>query len=1059
MRLRSKLTVVLSWLLFVSLSWGTFATVSQTIKYNFKATAESSVAWWEDVVHPSDDASLSEVVVTTWWWSLTTLTSWWSPIFGATAFAANGETIPDAWAMLLPYAEYGLQSTFSNWLPAYLDYNAEFFLTWIYFPTSLTNWIDAFDAWVLNSNWVSQTVFNPAAPPSANILLTWLNPAKVYNFKIAGSLDSAAAWFLVWTTVFAVWTPQNNVMINTKWNTSHYATFANVVPNAQWEVALWANAAWNPGGYIGILWGIQVIESDSTDVPSILFWSDTLTVLAPATSTSVVAWTSVGGWASIIEHRWRQVKWPVQATIVSQTSASTDITWLTKLWVYEFELSVLADNGIEERKTLRIVVDSWNWTKRTITNTNPLANDWQDIQYLEYLPDDYNTTWCENKNYPVIIYLHGFGQNGTDTEILKWEWLGYLVDQWLTSLQFTWLGWETEKFIAIIPQLATGGPWDSDDIDAVIAHILSGTQYRADYNRVYIDWFSYGSLGLWNYLWTPNKADAFAASVNSAYVPTWAPAYCNATWLPIFAMSEADMLGAWYYISSPDDFTGFMANLWSCPMNPAVIWQIMTWRDHVEMYHFYWQTDYTGFEWKNIYNWFLGHERNYASWWAWQSCFTYSPGLDLIISPSVQTVLPSDTATFTVTVINTWNSDLTWLMITSDTVPNCNISIPYLAFWTSTWFTCDITNVNAWFLNTLTATWYAYSGWISYMSNSDTQISSATVNVASFVPALQIVQTPSILNLQSWDNASIFLVITNTWDVDLSWVVVANPTMPACDTTIGYLAVWASTWYNCTLNSIIATFTTTTYTSWYAFSGGNILLWYPTSTSASSDVIVSTITPVFNPLITISISPSSQTITAWWNASFTVTVTNSWDSDLTWVNVFNPTVPGCDIVIWYLPIWSVAGYSCQANALTTSFVTTMYTSWYVYSGSVDYTWSVTNAADNAFVTVNPIIITPPPRHWWFGWGWMWTYYNPTTLSTLPQTQTTTTLSDLPKTQPKPKPVKSEPTVIVEYPAWTNSTYPPYTTPWTPSYSSSSNGTDEYRLPYASLRQLLSSLVQ
>lgn len=1063
MMVRSKIILTLSTFLLVSLSSVTFATVGQTIKYNFKAAAEPSVFWWEDVAHPSDDASTSEVVVNVWGWSLTTFTSWWTPIFGGTAFAGNGQVTPDGWAMLLPYAEYGLQGAFLNWLPTYLDYNAEFFLTGQYFPTSQTNGVDAFDSWILHSNWVSQAPFNPAGPPAANIILTWLDIGKVYNFKIAGSLDSAAAWFLVGTTVFAVWTPQNNVMMNTKWNTSHYATFAGVVPNAQWEILLWANAAWNPGWYVGMLWGIEVIESDVADIPTILFWSDAMTVLAPATSTTVIAWTAVGGWASIIEHRWRQVKWPIQATIVSPTSASTDIVWLTTLGVYEFELSVLADNGITQRKIVRIVVNSWNWTNRTMPNSNMLANEWKDIEYLEYLPDDYHSTWCENKNYPVIIYLHWFGQNGRDTEMLKWEWLWYLVDQWLTNLQFTWQSWETEKFIALIPQLSTNWGWTSDDIDEFIKYALSGTQYRIDYNRVYIDWFSYGSLWLWNYLGTPGKADLFAASVNSAFVPTWNGVYCNASWLPIYAMSEGDMLAAWYYISSPTDFKNFLDGLATCPMNPIVTGEVMTWRDHTEMYHFYWQTNYTGFEGKNIYNWFLDHERNYASWGAGQACFTpsYTAGVELIISPSIQTVLPNATATFTVTVVNTWNVDLTWLSITSPAVPNCSINITHLAQWSSTWYTCDITNVNVWFTNTISATWYAYSWWVTYTWMGGFDVASANVNVASFIPALQITQTPITFNLNSWDNASLTIFVTNTWNVDLSWIVVANPTMPSCDDTIWYLAQWATYSYSCSLNNVTSSFTTTTYGSWYAYSGGTLLLWYPTATNASSNVVVTTSPTVFNPVITIDITPSSQTITAWQDATFTVTVTNTWDSDLTWVNVFNPTVTGCNMVIGYLPIWSVAWYSCQSTAPATSFVTTIYTSWYVYSGAVEYPGDVTTAIDSASVTVNPIIITPPSTpHGWFGGGGMGTYYNPNsatpTLSNLQPIQTTT-LSNIPTTKPTSS---IKPTVIVKYPSWTNSATPPFTsTASEQTYLSSSNGSDSYRLPYASLRQLITSLIK
>lgn len=1056
----SKIIITVLWFLSVWFSSITFATVGQTIKYNFKALAEPSTIGWEDVVHPSDDASQSEVVVNTWWWSLVTITWWWTPIFWSTAFAGNGETVSDSGSILTPFAEFVLQSSLLNNLPSYPDYDAEFFVTWSYYPSFVTNGLDAFDVWVLNSNWSTQNAFVPSASPAANIFLTWLNPSKVYSFKMAGSLDDSVAWFLVWTTVYAVWAPQNSVLINTKWNTSHYATFAGISPNGQWEIPLWANAAYNPWWYIGQLWGIQVIESDLSDVPVIDFGTSQIRLNSPASSTTISANVTVWWWASITTYSWRQIRWPAKANILTPSSSSTSITSLVALWEYEFEVWALASNGIEQRKRITVVVDSGKWKNQTITNTNPLANDWQDIQYLVHLPDDYNNTWCENKRYPVIVYLHGFGQNGRDTEMLKGEGLWYLVDRWITDLSFTGASWQIEKFIWIIPQLSTSWPWDAEDIDAVIAYIMSGTNYRADYNRIYIAWFSYGSYGLWNYLSVPTKADQFAASVNSAYVPMFNWSYCNASWLPIFAMSEADMLTAWYYISSPIDYKAFMDGLATCPMNPPVTWWIMTWRSHVEMYNFYWQLDYTWFEWKNIYNWFLWHERNYMSGWAWQACFTYapSPWVDILLSPSIQTVLPNWTASFTVTVINTGNSDLTWLTITSNTVPNCATTIPYLAMWTSTWYQCNVTNVVSSFTNALAITWYVYHSWVTYtwMSASDTI--AATVNVASFIPALQIIQTPQTLNIQSWDNVSLTLFVTNTWDVDLSWIVLTNSTIPTCNNTLWYLAQWATYSYSCALNNVQSSFTTTTYGSWYAYSGGVLLPWYPTATNASTTVIVTSVWPAANPVVDIDITPSSQTITAGQNASFTVTVTNTWNVDLSWVVVSDPTASWCDTIIWYLPVGWTAWYSCQQNAVPSSFVTTIYTTWYMFSGWVEYTWNIIWDMQSASITVNPIIVVPPhTSNWAFAWGGMWVA-SAQTMSTLPQT--TPSLSTLP-VQPKPKPIatpSTEPELVITYPDWNSSQITPMGDP-TITYAPSSNGSSEYKLPFDALRQLLASLTQ
>jgi uncharacterized repeat protein (TIGR01451 family) len=472
----------------------------------------------------------------------------------------------------------------------------------------------------------------------------------------------------------------------------------------------------------------------------------------------------------------------------------------------------------------------------------------------------------------------------------------------------------------------------------------------------------------------------------------------------------------------------------------------------------------------------------YTAYWAeWSASWdvqisTIAPAVSITKTPASQSILSGGSAFFIVTITNTGDVDLSGLVVVDPLVPNCGNVLWYLAKWASTWYNCVLNNVTSSFTSTTTVSWYAYTGWVMLMSYPASALSLSTVNVTVPVvynPLITITQTPWSQNIFSWTTAVISLTITNTWDVDLSWVVVSNPTMPSCDTIIWYLAQWASTWYNCFKSLVATSFISTTYTTWYLYTWGTIDFWSPTSANISSNINVITPPPplpVFNPAISIVLTPNTQTITAWSTATLTVTVTNTGNDALSWVVVSNPTIPWCNATIWYLPVWWVAWYSCQTNVLATSLVTTIYTSWYVYTGWVEYTWITTNANNTATITVIPVVVTPPVVLWGGGWGFAGgggssSYTQSQTLSTLPQVQTTPSLSTLPQNTTEPvavqptTPTNGQPNVIVAYPQW-SAPQPPFVAQWSSqSYPVSSNGTDDYQLPYASLRQLLSSLTR
>jgi dienelactone hydrolase len=114
------------------------------------------------------------------------------------------------------------------------------------------------------------------------------------------------------------------------------------------------------------------------------------------------------------------------------------------------------------------------------------------IGYLEYLPQDYNTT---SNKYPIVIFLHGIGERGinsTDPAVLE-----------TTINSVTKLGPPNYvkngtqfPFILISPQLKNNyGTWPATYVMEVINHVK--TYLRIDERRIYLTGLSLGGGGVW----------------------------------------------------------------------------------------------------------------------------------------------------------------------------------------------------------------------------------------------------------------------------------------------------------------------------------------------------------------------------------------------------------------------------------------------------------------------------------------------------------------------------------------------------------------------------------
>src|SRR5688572_5283774 len=130
------------------------------------------------------------------------------------------------------------------------------------------------------------------------------------------------------------------------------------------------------------------------------------------------------------------------------------------------------------------------------------------FRYLLYLPNEHDPL----KHWPVLVFLHGGGENGTDiTEIM-----GHSLPALVEQESWDW------PFIVVSPQLE-GGQWKEhvDDMTAVLDRVE--TEFGGDRNRTYVTGLSWGGMGSWDF--GVMMPDRFAAllplAANAAQTPPW----------------------------------------------------------------------------------------------------------------------------------------------------------------------------------------------------------------------------------------------------------------------------------------------------------------------------------------------------------------------------------------------------------------------------------------------------------------------------------------------------------------------------------------------------------
>ena len=116
------------------------------------------------------------------------------------------------------------------------------------------------------------------------------------------------------------------------------------------------------------------------------------------------------------------------------------------------------------------------------------------IDYLLFLPQGYEKS---KQPWPLILFLHGSGESGTNLAKVKTEGLPKVVE---SMSDF--------PFILVSPQSAGRG-WNRDTLNALLNDIMR--KYRVDKHRVYLTGLSMGGAGTW--MLAAAHPDRFAAIV------------------------------------------------------------------------------------------------------------------------------------------------------------------------------------------------------------------------------------------------------------------------------------------------------------------------------------------------------------------------------------------------------------------------------------------------------------------------------------------------------------------------------------------------------------------
>lgn len=105
------------------------------------------------------------------------------------------------------------------------------------------------------------------------------------------------------------------------------------------------------------------------------------------------------------------------------------------------------------------------------------------MDYLLYLPDNFESK--PEKQWPMLVFLHGSGERGSDLEKVKVHGPPKLIAQG-----------QPMPFVVLSPQCPSNTDWDTETLFALIKQVAS--RYRVNEKKVYLTGLSMGGAATWD---------------------------------------------------------------------------------------------------------------------------------------------------------------------------------------------------------------------------------------------------------------------------------------------------------------------------------------------------------------------------------------------------------------------------------------------------------------------------------------------------------------------------------------------------------------------------------
>jgi predicted peptidase len=154
------------------------------------------------------------------------------------------------------------------------------------------------------------------------------------------------------------------------------------------------------------------------------------------------------------------------------------------------------------------------------------------VRYLLYVPPEYradpmNAKHGDGHGWPLVLFLHGAGERGSDLKLVEMHGPPKLVAQ---GKQF--------PFILISPQCPKDEWWDGQLLTQLLDHMEK--QFKVDADRIYVTGLSMGGYGTWDLARRHPNRFAAIAPICGGSEPSLVSLFPGMKALPIWAFHGAD---------------------------------------------------------------------------------------------------------------------------------------------------------------------------------------------------------------------------------------------------------------------------------------------------------------------------------------------------------------------------------------------------------------------------------------------------------------------------------------------------------------------------------------